>query len=110
MNVHSRSIKIKGTVVGDMTGTFDLKANGRSLIIDIIVTSGTGTVELHDSSDGFDTVDETVSSLALSSGVNSFEFLDTKDSSDLPLRTGGKLVLTAASSLVIDKIILTQPY
>lgn len=89
-----------------ITGAIPCRAGDSPIVCDIKVTSGTGTIYIQDSSDGFDTVVDKKSVSVTGAGTFSITLLahNSSDQAHFPLRNAIRLAMTTTSAVVIEEV------
>lgn len=89
-----------------LTGAIPCRAGDSPLVCDIKVTSGTGTIYLQDSSDGFTTIVDKKSVSVSGAGTFSITLLahNSSDQTHYPLRNAIRLAMTTTSDCVIEEV------
>lgn len=95
-----------GLTAEPLTGAIPVRAGDSPIVCDVKVTSGTGTIKLQDSTDGFTTVNTKKTVSVTGAGTFSITLLPhlAGDQTYYPLRNSIRLVIDTTSAVVISEV------
>ena len=110
--IRVEDVKLKAVVATGLTAEpistkIPVRKGDSPIVVDVKITSGTGTIKVQDSSDGFTTANTKTQTVSVTgAGTFSITFCPytAADQADYPMRNAIRVIMDTTSEVVIDEI------